>query len=54
MGNHSGHIASEKYVHGLGYFYRGPTGVNDCDTRMSRYAYHDVTWNNKASSRYRN
>jgi hypothetical protein len=54
MGNRSGHIASEKYVNGLGYLYPGPTGNSDCDPHMSGYKYKDTTWNNKASAMYRN
>jgi hypothetical protein len=54
MGNHSGHIASEKYANGLGYLYPGNTSYGACWPRMSQYPYKDTTWNNKASSRYRN
>ncbi|WP_138974385.1 hypothetical protein [Patulibacter medicamentivorans] len=54
MGDHSGHIASDSYAQGLGYNYPGDTGVGGCDDNMSRYPYQGATWNNKASSRYRN
>jgi hypothetical protein len=54
MGNRSGHIASEKYVNGLGFLYPGPTGNSDCAPQMSAYKYKDTTWNNKASAMYRN
>jgi hypothetical protein len=54
MGAHSGHIASDAYGAGLGYFYPGPTSVGDCEGNMSRYGFGSGTWNNQASSRYRN
>lgn len=54
MREHSGHIAADTYGAGLGPFYPGPTGVGDCDSDMGRFSYGGGTWNNKASSRYRN